>query len=238
MAYKIADLIIEMEPIGEILLKQGKSYLLDKSFQVDTPSDIVIDLSKESLETFRAKYPQFTLNQIEYILTGFEFSKGLLDFMGFCLHSSALALDNQAVLFSAPCGTGKSTHARLWQEYFGQDKAIIVNDDKPALRLIDDVFYVYGTPWSGKTDLNVNIKVPLKAIVFIEQSKVNYADIMDSKQAVQGLVTQSMRPVKDFGRMDKLFTLLDLIIKKIPIYKMGCNMSLDAVELICGMINM
>ena len=39
------------------------------------------------------------------------------------LHGSTVAVDGQAYLFTAPCGTGKSTHTRLWRELFG-DRAV------------------------------------------------------------------------------------------------------------------
>ena len=98
------------------------------------------------------------------------------------------------MLFSAPCGTGKSTHTRLWTEYFGKERAVIINDDKPAIQLINDVFYVYGTPWSGKNNIHSNIKVPLQAIVFIEQSINNNVDTLSSREAVKLLMNQSLRP--------------------------------------------
>ena len=52
-------------------------------------------------------------------------------------HGSTVAADGKAYLFTARCGTGKSTHTRLWREVFG-DRAVMVNDDKPFLILTDD----------------------------------------------------------------------------------------------------
>ena len=83
------------------------------------------------------------------------------------------AMDGQAYLFSADSGVGKSTHSRLWQQVFGDQRVTIINDDKPALRLRDGVWYVYGTPWSGKYGLNHNLCYPLAGICFLERSKTN-----------------------------------------------------------------
>lgn len=179
------------------------------------------------------KYPLPSLDNYEYIETGFAFSRALLDYNGFCLHSSAVALDNKAVLFSAPCGTGKSTHTGLWRKYFGEDKAIIINDDKPAIRLMGDTFYVYGTPWSGKSDLNTNVKVPLQAIVFLEQAPENRIERLNNKEAVRWLYYQSLRPTgpRSEEKTSNLLNLLDKIVCQIPIYKMGCTISEEAVEL-------
>ena len=49
-------------------------------------------------------------------------------------------VDDYAYVFSADSGTGKSTHTQLWLEHFG-DRAYILNDDKPAIRLIDGKVY-------------------------------------------------------------------------------------------------
>lgn len=52
---------------------------------------------------------------------------------GLFFHSSALMLDGKAYLFSAPSGTGKSTHTALWQRHFG-GRVQMINDDKPIIR--------------------------------------------------------------------------------------------------------
>jgi len=117
-----------------------------------------------------------SLDECEYIWTGASFCRHLLDYEGMVLHASALAYEERAYLFSAPCGTGKSTHARQWQEHFGSDKVQIINDDKPALRLTDGSFYVFGTPWSGKSEYSLNVQVPLQAICFLEQSAHNWIE--------------------------------------------------------------
>lgn len=51
---------------------------------------------------------------------------------GLMLHASAAALGGRAYLFSGPCGRGKSTHTRLWQQTFGEAVQVF-NDDKPVL---------------------------------------------------------------------------------------------------------
>lgn len=169
----------------------------------------------------------------EYISTGLAFARALLDYNGFCLHSSAIAVDNQAVLFAAKSGTGKSTHTRLWREYFGEDKAIMINDDKPAIRWMDDgVFYAYGTPWSGKTDLNTNVKVPLAAIVLLERSDTNWIKPVGRREAVMQIYVHALKP--EDGDKDKTEKLMDIVGKtaeKIPVYRMGCTISEKAVKL-------
>ena len=86
------------------------------------------------------------------------------------MHGSALCMDGNAYIFTAKSGTGKSTHARLWREAFG-DRVWMINDDKPMIRV--DEMRVYGTPWDGKHHLSRNASAPLKAIVKLERAEEN-----------------------------------------------------------------
>jgi len=230
--YKIAELIVNLENKGKTLEKQGKVYLTDKS----ETADITITLTYEFIKSKQKENPHLTIDECQYIWTGSEFYHKLLDFDGFMLHASALAMDNKAYLFSAKSGTGKSTHTELWQKCFGEDRAVIINDDKPAIRFINNLFYVYGTPWSGKSDKNLDMKVPLKGIIFIERSETNWIKRIDSKQAIKLILDQTLRP-KKIEKMDKLLGMIDKLLKIVPIYKMGCDISEGAVKLAYSVLN-
>jgi len=235
--YKIAGINVAMNCAGKMLKSRALKYQVRECEKTDgTEMDFVphisIKVEAQQLKGMKKKYSYLTLDECEYILTGFIFANSILKFDGFCLHSSAVAFEKRAVLFSGPCGVGKSTHARLWQQYFNENKVIIINDDKPVLRLINNDFYVYGTPWSGKDDLNVNTQAILGAIVFLKQAKENHIRRLSSNEAVQMMIYQSLRPIYDRDKMIKLMILLDNLIQKTPIYEMGCTISLDAVKMI------
>lgn len=234
--YRIANVTVNMECSGETLTEQAKQYRIGPLPAGDLP-DITIDINSTEMESRKEKYPHLTMNEWEYIQTGFVFYRDILDYGGFGLHSSAVALDNRAVLFSGPCGTGKSTHAGLWQQAFGKDRAVIINDDKPVLRLDNGAFYACGTPWSGKSTLNTNIRVPLGAIVFLRQAEENHIRRLDSKEATRMLVYQSLRPSSHMDKMNKLLTLIGALLRQTPVYQLDCNISLEAVELAYDTIN-
>lgn len=123
-----------------------------EEYRVDEQkSDIQLSINEAFCRVKQQENPHLTLEQCEYIFAGSEFYRKLINLGGFMLHASAIVVDNKAYLFSAPSGTGKSTHTKLWQECFG-DKAIIINDDKPAIRIEEGKCFAYGTPFSGKTD--------------------------------------------------------------------------------------
>ena len=66
------------------------------------------------------------------------------------IHSSVIEYNNLAYMFLGESGTGKSTHTRLWRECV--EGAKLLNDDSPIIRVIDGITYVYGSPWSGKSN--------------------------------------------------------------------------------------
>lgn len=222
---KVAELNVEVDYEYPTLVKQAEAYKAD----FEKPN-IRVSIPRENYATLKEENPHLSYDDIEYIFTGAGFYEALLDFNGFMLHSSGVCVDGYAYLFSADPGTGKSTHTGLWQEYFGSDRALIINDDKPAIRLVDDVLYAYGTPWSGKTDKNLNMRVPVGAIVFIERSAdKNWVKEITPKEAIPLILGQTIRPTEP-DKMIKLLDVLDTLLRRVHVYRLGCDMSFDAVK--------
>lgn len=221
--YQISGVNVGIENPQEMLLERGKPY---ENIFLGSP-DIYINISEEAINKRMAEYPQMDYNQWDYMLSGAAFYTKLLDFEGMMLHASAVVVDDGAYLFSAPSGTGKSTHTGLWLERFG-DRAYILNDDKPAIRLENNVFYAYGTPFSGKFDISEPIGVPIRGISFIERAKENRITRLDTANAIAKIFEQTVRDLEGYN-MDKLISLLDKLITTVPIYKLECNISDEAV---------
>ena len=204
---------------------RAEKYLIEKS---DSP-DVIIESDEDSISRIKEIAPHLSKAECEVIHTTSMFYRRLLSYDGFMLHSSAVCVDNKAYLFSANSGTGKSTHTTQWLKLFG-DKAYIINDDKPALKIENGDVYVYGTPWSGKSDLNLNVRVPLQGICVLERSEKNFIEPLDKGVAVYKLMNQTLRPPFE-AHMDKLLSLLDIVITKTPIWRMGCNISTEAAQM-------
>lgn len=137
-----------------------------------------------------------------------------------------LEIDGKAYMFSAPSGTGKSTHAKLWRDCFG-DRVTMINDDKPLIKFREDGIYAYGTPWDGKHHLSTNMKAKLAGICFLHQAKENHIEKATKENAVKHLMNQVYRP-RDIMAMSKTLEYVDKIVNEIPIYEMGCNISKEA----------
>jgi len=135
---------------------------------------------------------------------------------GLMLHASAAALGGRAYLFSGPCGRGKSTHTRLWQQTFGEAVQVF-NDDKPALRRLDGRWYAYGTPWCGKDGINLNQKWPLGGICFLEKSQENRIRRLSAAEALPLILAQTTYRLPP-QYMELLLASLDSLLREIPVF--------------------
>lgn len=227
--FTIAGLSVAMTTDYDRTLRQAELYKAENASWEYEDADVVIELQNDMLEEKKKnEFTSLSLDDIEYIYTGSLFYRYLLKHNGMMIHSSAVVVDGYAYLFSANSGTGKSTHTGLWVKHF-EDKAFIINDDKPAVRKVDGEWYVYGTPWSGKTDMNVNTRVKLGAIVFLERSADNWIEEMAPAEALPKIMAQTTRKLYKEVNMDLLLTTLDELLREAPLYRMGCNISDDAV---------
>lgn len=175
------------------------------------------------------KNPLFTQRDWEYMYTGFSFNNRLSSLGGGILHSSSLAYKGQGIAFSANSGTGKSTHVGLWKQRFG-DEVDIINDDKPAIIFEGDKPILCGTPWSGKTALNVNKQVPLRAIVIVERGEKNSIRRLDTIESMFHLANQITRPYFDAELGLKILDFTERLLQSVPVYCLACNISQEAVD--------
>ena len=173
-------------------------------------------------------HQEFSAPYLETLAVYRKIADYLTDFDTLLFHGSAVAMDGEGYLFTAKSGTGKSTHTRLWRQVF-KDRVVMVNDDKPLLRITDTGVLVYGTPWDGKHRLNSNISVPLKAICILTRSRENQIRRITYREALPMLIQQSYRP-SDPEKLAKALSLVDRIGNNIRLYRLDCNMDPSAAE--------
>ncbi len=158
---------------------------------------------------------------------GHLFEEAVLHFDGIVVHASTIVYKGSAVTFTAPSGTGKSTHTQLWEKYYPE--TVNINDDMPTLRLVDDKFYAFGTPWCGKTTINKNMNAPLKAMVFIERAEECSISELSPVEAFIRMMREL--PISPFKcQSDLMMSTLNKLFSKVPAYLLKCNISKDAVE--------
>ena len=147
----------------------------------------------------------------------------------FLFHGSVVAVDGEGYLFTAKSGVGKSTHTKYWMEYFG-DRAVMINDDKPLIRVAEGVATVYGTPYNGKHRRGSNLSVPLKAVCMLERAERNRIEPISKAAAFPQMVRQIYRPSEPEA-LSLTLMLLDRMTECVGLYRLECNMSTEAAKI-------
>ncbi len=206
-----------------------------RDYLTDAPADMTVSVTAEDI--FHEKIVNIREAQIEgvpvvdypdsYLETVAVYRKivtQMLDFNTFLMHGAVVAVDDKAWLFTAPSGTGKTTHINLWLNNI--PGSYVVNGDKPLIHVGDECT-VYGTPWAGKEGMNRNIGVKLCGIVVLNRGAENKIEKVPTTQILPVLIQQTYRP-KDKVELEKTLSLLSRLGKKIPMYQLYCNMNPDA----------
>ena len=228
---EIAGLVTQVQPLFGSTREYCRAYLTDGvpvCFVDVTPQDLVHTqamLEKEAIEEgIRVrKFPEPFLERatIQRKIAAFLLKQDTI-----LLHGSTVGLDGQAYLFTAPCGTGKSTHTRFWRETFG-DRAVMINDDKPFLKIDSTGVMAYGSPWSGKHGLDTNISLPLKGICFLRRGSVNSIRQVNPEGLIDVLLQQTFMP-EDAADQEKAVALVNSLVQTVPLWDMECTKDVGA----------
>ncbi len=143
-------------------------------------------------------------------------------------HGSAIKCGENGFLFTAPSGTGKSTHTRLLKEYLGE-KVSYINDDKPILKVGSNGVTIYGSAWNGKHWLGENTSAPLKAICVIKRAENNSIEKLDKALAVRTLLEQTV----GYANKEQAIKLLEVIsgiVDSVDFYTLYCNKDISAAK--------
>ena len=146
------------------------------------------------------------------------------------MHGSTVAVDGRAYLFTAACGTGKSTHTRLWREVF-RDRAVMVNDDKPFLKLTGEGVIACGAPWTGKHGIGTNIRVTLGGICILRRGPENVIRPA-LREAVEDFLLHQIFRCE--GREALTKELADRLLSSVPLWEMECTKAPQAAEVAYG----
>ena len=221
---RLADLIVSAEYRYAYLDRQFSDYKI-----TDVVHDFCISVKEEDiiLERNRANELNCSDAFLESLAFYRKFATSAAVYECVLFHSSALSVDGDAYLFAAPSGTGKSTHARLYREFFGS-RVTMINDDKPLIRKVNGAFRVYGTPWNGKHGLSNNLSAPIKGICFLKQGEVNAIRRLNVQEALMASFNQVYRP-DDVESLRSVLSLVQTMIMQIPVYELTCTISHDAV---------
>ena len=153
----------------------------------------------------------------------------LLRHFGLLLHASFIRCQGKAVLFSAPCGTGKSTQAELWEKYEGAD---IINGDRAGLRRLGCGWAAFGLPYAGSSGIYRNESAPLAAVILLRQAKENRLRKLKALEAFPDLYREVTVHRWDRKFVSESTELLLQLLQEIPVYLLECRPDQEAVQLV------
>ncbi len=224
--YELAGIVVRVIEPGEYMVRKGRDYETDK------PYDFIIQVDKNDIE-FEKKTAMmmdkdgllnFSDDEYQFSAIYRKFCEEASKKNILLFHGSALEYQGECVIITAPSGTGKSTHVRLWKDVYNVD---IINDDKPLLKVKNNEIEVWGTPWNGKHDISINRCSKLKAICVLSRAKENSIVKVNAKNCLEELLNQIYRP----RQVENLVAVMDLtknVLEKVDIYQINCNMDRDA----------
>lgn len=224
---RLADVVIEVNAQYEYLKEYCEKYTVEE----ETP-EFTIQLTMDDI---RAEGKHIDIDDVAGKLPYLETLAALRKIADrmplqnrFLMHGAVVSWKGNGLMFTAPSGTGKSTHIALWKKYLGEQVEII-NGDKPILWVTEKETCVYGTPWAGKERWETNKGVLLKGVCFLQRGSQNEIRRITPSEALPLLMRQVYYTSAP-QTAGKILELLDKMFETVPFYVMKCNISEDAVR--------
>lgn len=211
-------------------------YYLCKEYECERIPDIHISISDQDISTEQiyADNEQIPYNAsyLETLAVLRKISNEILAYDTFLMHGAVIGVGNNAYMFTAKSGTGKTTHIRKWLKNI--EGSYVVNGDKPFIKITDTEVIACGTPWCGKENMSTNCMVPLRAIVFMERGEKNEMREISFSEGFPYLFQQTYQPDNE-EKMKKTLKLISGMKGKVRLYRyIFDNMQDDAFDVSYG----
>ena len=158
------------------------------------------------------------------VLKLLELPRLLLNHGGLFLHASYIDIGGQAILFTAPKQTGKSTQAALWQQYRGAE---IINGDRALLRRVNGAWTAFGSPYCGTSGICKNRALPVGAVILLRQAEQNEIRPVSAREAVAAFLSGC--PYDPETQSGTVFDLALQIWQEVPFWTLACRPDESAV---------
>ncbi len=228
MKIEVAGFVFDINNKYSYSEKFMKNYLSEKA------ADYSFGIEEETLFKSSGYAEGHSLPYLEYLECYREICNFICDRDGIMMHGAVIEFDNKAYMFTAPSGTGKTTHIKLWKKVYG-DRVKIINGDKPLIRHINGEFIVYGTPWSGKEHFNRNASAPLGGIILLSRGEENSIEKLPCDTFNKFLFKQIYMPQKP-SAVSRVLDFADNMFSSVPLYHLYCNISEEAVTTVSDKI--
>ena len=204
-----------------------------RDYITEESAEFIVSVSDEEIEKEKTS-ADIDSGYAESLAIYRKIATKILSQNGFLMHGVVADIKGEGVAFLAPSGTGKSTHAALWQKLL-REEFTYVNGDKPLIRILNNRVYAYGTPWAGKENLHSNMKTELKKLCFIRRAEENSCVKLKKTEVLELLMKQIYLPY-NAGSFLSFLNLLSIFIENIEFYLINCNTNIDAAKTACEVI--
>ena len=160
--------------------------------------------------------PYLSNDAISGNLGRFLFECSIMNRGWLAMHAVSVDIGGGAILFSGVSGAGKSTQGDLWLTHHTPSR--IINGDRVILIPENNGFKTKGTAWSGTSEIYTKLSAPVKAIIFIEQAKVNEIERLTPQRAFEHVAKHCAVPYYHSGLMRKVFDSFDHLTSSVPVY--------------------
>jgi hypothetical protein len=132
-------------------------------------------------------------------------------------------------LFVGQSGAGKTTMAGLWEDEPG---IRVLGYDRIILRKMDDIVWMYRTPWQSEPMSVSPARVQLKAIYILEKGRKNRVISHAPTKSITRLFACSFPPFYHHEALDFTLRFLEEVVKDVPTYELRFKPEKSVVELI------
>lgn len=212
----------------EVNCEYDYSYGFCKDYLCEGKPDFSVSVKSEDIDREIAESPYNPKRgYAESICVYREIAKALPQYHRMVFHGAVISYNGNGYIFTAPSGTGKTTHIMLWKKYI--DGVDIVNGDKPIISVTQDSVTAYATPYAGKERFQNHSSTGVRALCLIKRGKQNKITRVKPGDYLSDIIRQMYLPEDPVAVMNSL-DLLDLMLKKLEVYVLECDISEEAVR--------
>jgi len=143
------------------------------------------------------------------------------------LHSVSVLYKSKAWLFSGSSGTGKSTHADLWQRYL---EAPTINGDLNLMAYEDGYPVIHGIPWCGTSEIFDTKTYDLGGIVLLKQAPSDYIKELTEDEKILLITQRLISPNWTVELFNTNLSFAEQLVNHILCCRLYCTKEQTALE--------
>lgn len=150
------------------------------------------------------------------------------------LHSASVLYRGRAWLFSGPSGTGKSTHAALWQTQY---QTPLINGDLNLIAMQGDTPMIYGIPWCGTSGICDPSDYRLGGVILLKQAQEDETEELTEDKRRLLISQRLISPFWNEEMLTENLSLTDRIADRILICRLRCTKEKNAADVMKAKID-